>query len=44
MCTEKVNGTRLVHHPESIFPRVDILIWDDAIVDGIDMSLDLGLL
>jgi hypothetical protein len=29
---------------ESISPRVDVLIWDDAIVNGIDMALDLGLL
>jgi hypothetical protein len=29
---------------ESISPRVDVLIWDDAIANGTDMTLDLGLL
>jgi hypothetical protein len=29
---------------ESISPRVDVLIWDNAIVDGVDMTLDFGLL
>jgi len=33
-----------VEQLESIFPRVDVLIWDDAIAGGIDMPFDLGLL
>jgi hypothetical protein len=43
-CTKKVGYTRLVHQLESIFPRVDVLIWGDVIADGIDMPFDLGLL
>ena len=42
--TEEVGWIRLVLQLESISPRVDVLIWDNVIVDGIDMALDVGLL
>ena len=42
--TEEVCWIRLVLQLESISPRVDVLIRNNAIVDGVDMTLNFGLL
>jgi hypothetical protein len=39
-----VGGFHVVLQLEPISPGVDVLVWENAIACGIDISLDLGLL
>ena len=44
VCTEVMCSLVFMNEPESIFPRIDILVDDDLVTNDVDITLNLRLL